>query len=31
MDQAGHYVIEDEKDRAVETLMDFLSRHDVAK
>ena len=31
MDQAGHYVIEDENDRAVETLVDFLDRHDVAK
>ena len=30
MDQAGHYVIEDEIDRAVETLVDFLNRHDVA-
>ena len=30
MDQAGHYVIEDEIDRAVATLVDFLNRHDVA-
>ena len=30
MEEAGHYVVEDEKDRASEALVDFLDRHDVA-
>jgi len=28
--EAGHYVVEDEKERAAEALVDFLDRHDVA-
>ena len=30
MEEAGHYVVEDEKDRAVEALVKFLERHDAS-